>query len=94
MIDFKGTWKQVVADLERDFGELRLKAHLGKAEARDLWSKAEEKLFELRQQTRGGKDSNKVRELRALLARLRRVAKQKVRTIRKARSAKSKSAGA
>ena len=49
MVDFTATWKQLLADLERTRDELRVKAKLGKAEARDLLAAAEKKLFELRQ---------------------------------------------
>jgi hypothetical protein len=52
MPDFSATWKQLLADLERERDELRLQAHLGKAEARDHLAKAEQKLEELRQRAR------------------------------------------
>jgi hypothetical protein len=48
MVDFTATWKQLLTDLERTRDELRVKAQLGKKEARDLLSAAETKLFELR----------------------------------------------
>lgn len=41
-------WNRIVEELERKRDELRLKAHLGKAEARDLLTALEEKLHELR----------------------------------------------
>ena len=49
MPDFSATWKQLIADLERERDELRLKVHLAKAEAREHLIKTEEKLDELRQ---------------------------------------------
>jgi hypothetical protein len=49
MSDFQTTWTKLLADLERERDELRLKAHLGKAEARDQLARAEQKLEEFRQ---------------------------------------------
>lgn len=49
MADFHATWSKWLADLERERDELRLKAHLGKAEARDHLARAEQKLEEFRQ---------------------------------------------
>ena len=49
MPDFSATWKQLIADLERERDELRLKAHLAKAEAKEHLIKTEEKFDELRQ---------------------------------------------
>jgi hypothetical protein len=49
MSDFQATWQKWMADLERERDELRLQAHLGKAEARDHLARAEQKLEELRQ---------------------------------------------
>jgi hypothetical protein len=39
--DFKGWIKQEVTELRRIRDELRVKAHLGKAEARDRWQSLE-----------------------------------------------------
>jgi hypothetical protein len=49
MADFHATWKQWLADFERERDELRVQAHLGKAEARDHLARAEQKLEEFRQ---------------------------------------------
>jgi hypothetical protein len=49
MADFSATWKQLLTDLERERDELRLKAHLAKAEAKDHLAKAEQKLEEFRE---------------------------------------------
>jgi hypothetical protein len=49
MADFHATWSKWLADLERERDELRLKAHLGKAEARDHLARAEQKIEEFRQ---------------------------------------------
>lgn len=48
MPDFSATWKQLLADLERERDELRLKVHLAKADGRDQLAKAERKLEQLR----------------------------------------------
>ncbi len=48
MPDFSATWKQLLADLERERDELRLKIHLAKADGRDQLEKAERKLEQLR----------------------------------------------
>jgi hypothetical protein len=60
VVDLSATWKQLLVDLERERDELRVKVHLGKAEARDLLARAEEELYELRQQTASLKDNAKV----------------------------------
>ncbi|MFI5211197.1 MAG: hypothetical protein ACHQ2E_12180 [Gemmatimonadales bacterium] len=49
MADLHATWTKLLADLERERDELRLKAHLGKAEARDHLARAEQKIEEFRQ---------------------------------------------
>ena len=48
MPDFSATWKQLLADLDRERDELRLKIHLAKADGRDQLAKAERKLEQLR----------------------------------------------
>lgn len=48
MIHLTMTWKELLTDLERERDLLRLKAHLGKAEARDLFRAVEERLHQLR----------------------------------------------
>jgi len=48
MTKLESTWNRLVEELERKRDELRLKAHLGKAEAKDLLAALEEKLHELR----------------------------------------------
>lgn len=48
MPDFSATWKQLLADLERERDELKVQAHLAKAEARDLLAKSDAQLTELR----------------------------------------------
>ena len=49
MPDFIAAWKQLVADLERERDELRMKAQLARAEARDCLHETERKLEDLRQ---------------------------------------------
>jgi len=61
MLNFTATWKQLLTDLERERDELRLKAHLGKAEARDLLKKADKKLEELREKLEASKASAKAK---------------------------------
>jgi hypothetical protein len=51
MLDLTSTWKQLIADLERERDELRVKVSLGKADARDLFAKVERKLDNLRHRT-------------------------------------------
>lgn len=83
MIGLIATWKKAIAELERERDVLRVKAHFGKAEARDLLVAAKAKLHQLRLQlasiTNHAKESvkhgeEKMRvladELRALLARI------------------------
>jgi len=41
--------KQILTDLERERDELKLKIHLGKAEARDEWAKLEARLAQFRE---------------------------------------------
>ena len=41
--------KQLLTDLERERDELKLKIHLGKAEARDEWAKLEDRLAQFRE---------------------------------------------
>ena len=48
MLDLKPTWNQLISDLERERDELRVKVHLGKADARDAFAKLERKLEDLR----------------------------------------------
>ncbi len=48
MTNLGSSWSRLVEELERKRDELRLKAHLGKAEAKDLLAALEEKLHELR----------------------------------------------
>jgi hypothetical protein len=48
MTDWRGKWQQALADLERERDELRLKAHLAKAEGRDELDRLDQKLSELR----------------------------------------------
>ena len=83
MIDLMTTWRKALAELERERDALRVKAHLGKAEARDLLVAVEAKLHQLRLQiasiTDHAKESAKhgeerlrelADELRTLLARI------------------------
>jgi hypothetical protein len=51
MTDWRTKWQEVLADLERQRDELKLKLHLGRADARDEWArlKLDEKLATLRQ---------------------------------------------
>lgn len=60
MVDLSATWKQLLLDLERERDQLRVKVHLGKAEARDLLANAEKKLHQLREHAVSLKDSTKV----------------------------------
>jgi hypothetical protein len=55
MPDLNATWKKLIADLERERDELRLQAHLGRAEARDYLADAEAKLADLRQRAEAGR---------------------------------------
>jgi len=87
MLNFTATWKQFVADLQRELDELKVKKALGRAALRDLLSKADDRLHELKQKARGSKDSKAVRELRALLAKIRRGIKNEASTPRKERTA-------
>ncbi len=48
MPDFSATWKQLLADLERERDELRLKIHLAKADGRDQFERLEQRLQKLR----------------------------------------------
>jgi hypothetical protein len=52
MLDLKPTWDQLISDLERERDELRVKVHLGKADARDAFAKLERKLEGLRGRAR------------------------------------------
>jgi len=47
-MDWRAKWQQVLADLERERDELKLKLHLAKAEGRDEWARMDQKLSELR----------------------------------------------
>jgi hypothetical protein len=51
MTDLQAKWQQVLADLERQRDELKLKLHLARAEARDEWARLnlDEKIATLRQ---------------------------------------------
>jgi hypothetical protein len=49
MSELIAAWKQLVAELERERNELRMEAHLAKAEARDCLHETERKLEDLRQ---------------------------------------------
>ncbi len=51
MSDWRSRLQQLIADLEQQRDELRLKAHLAKAEGRDELAKLEQKLEELRFRT-------------------------------------------
>ncbi|MFI5234545.1 MAG: hypothetical protein ACHQXA_02435 [Gemmatimonadales bacterium] len=57
MPDFSATWTQLLADLERERDELRLKVALGKAEAKSQLEKAEAKLDEFRHRAHLTKDT-------------------------------------
>ena len=83
MIHLTMTWKELLTDLERQRDVLRLKAHLGKAEARDLFREVEERLHQLRVHIAALKEQAKARrrelelrihdladDLRGLLARI------------------------
>lgn len=48
MAHWREKFQQVVADLERERDELKLKLHLAKADGRDEWAKLDGKLAELR----------------------------------------------
>lgn len=48
MANWREKFQQVVADLERERDELKLKLHLAKADGRDEWAKLDGKLAELR----------------------------------------------
>ena len=47
-MDWKARFQDVLTDLERERDELRVRAHLAKAEAKDELAKMEQKLDELR----------------------------------------------
>jgi hypothetical protein len=49
--EFRTQWQEVLADLERQRDELKLKLHLAKADARDEWARLrlDEKIATLRQ---------------------------------------------
>jgi hypothetical protein len=59
MPDVTATLKQLIADLERERDELRLQAHLGRAEARDYLAQAEAKLADLRRRADAGRGAAK-----------------------------------
>lgn len=48
MTGWREKLRQVVADLERERDELKLKLHLAKADGRDEWARLDGKLAELR----------------------------------------------
>ncbi len=48
MANWREKFQQVVADLERERDELKLKLHLAKADGRDEWARLDGKLAELR----------------------------------------------
>jgi hypothetical protein len=48
MTDLRATWQKVLADLERERDELKLKLHLAKAEGRDEFAKLDDRLAQLR----------------------------------------------
>lgn len=48
MNDWRARWQQVVADLERERDELKLRIHLAKAEGRDELARMDERLAELK----------------------------------------------
>jgi len=48
MADWRAKFQQLVTDLERQRDELRVKAHLAKAEGRDELAKLEQKLEDLK----------------------------------------------
>ncbi len=83
VVQLAATLKELLVELERERDVLRVKVHLGKAEARQLLSAIEEKLFQLRLQVTSMKDHAKqaarsaearihplVDEVRELLARV------------------------
>jgi hypothetical protein len=51
MTDWRAKWQEVVADLERQRDELKVRLHLAKADARDEWVRLnlDEKIATLRQ---------------------------------------------
>jgi len=51
MADIRAKWQEVLADLERQRDELKVRLHLAKAEVRDEWARLrlDEKLATLRQ---------------------------------------------
>jgi len=51
----KKSWRERLADLERERDELRLKLHLAKADAKDEWARLEGKMDELRARARVAK---------------------------------------
>ena len=48
MTNWRLKFQQVVADLERERDELKLKLHLAKADGRDEWARLDGKLADLR----------------------------------------------
>jgi hypothetical protein len=48
MTNWRVKFQQVVADLERERDELKLKLHLAKADGRDEWARLDSKLADLR----------------------------------------------
>ena len=48
MTDLRAAWQKVLAELERDRDELKLKIHLAKADGRDELAKLDDRIAELR----------------------------------------------
>jgi hypothetical protein len=74
MTDWHAKWQQVLADLERQRDELKVRLHLGKADARDEWARLrlDEKIATLRQRAdaAGGEAKDAMKDIGIAVDRL------------------------